>query len=77
VPLRAHVALLDPLRELDLLIGGEKLDPADRPQVQAQRVEAWLDGEVELLLSLPRFGLRLPIGVTPLADSTSIPCSIR
>ena len=50
VPLRGHVALLDPLRQRDLLGGGEQLDPADRAQVETKRVEARLDREVELRL---------------------------
>ena len=46
--LRLHVAALDPLREVDLLVGGEQRHLADLAQVEAQRVERRLDGEVEL-----------------------------
>ena len=63
-----HVALLDPLRQLDLLVGGEQLDPADRAQVEAQRVEARLDRQVELGLlraARLRLALRLLVGGEP------------
>src|SRR3712207_1515255 len=50
VLLRGHVATLDPLRELDLLGGGQELHAADRAQVQPQRVEARLDRQVDLWL---------------------------
>ena len=43
-----HVAALDPLREVDLLVGGQQRHLADLAQVEAQRVERRLDGEVEL-----------------------------
>ena len=46
--LGVHVAALDPLREAHLLLGGEQLDLPDRAQVEAQRVEAGLDRQVEL-----------------------------
>ena len=50
---------LDPLRQLDLLLGGQQLDATDRAQVQPQRVEARLDGQVELRL-LRRLRLTVP-----------------
>src|SRR5207244_11092243 len=53
------------LGEVNLLGGGEQVDAADRAQVEAQRVEARLDSEVELgLLRLPRLValLRLLVG---------------
>src|SRR4051794_40138190 len=43
-----HVAALDALGELDLLLGGQQRHAPDRAQVQAQRVEARLDREVDL-----------------------------
>ena len=46
--LRAHVAALDPLREADLLVGGEERHLADLSEVEAEAVERRLDGEVEL-----------------------------
>ena len=46
--LGAHVAALDPLRETDLLVGREQVHAADRAQVEAQRVEARLDRQVDL-----------------------------
>ena len=46
--LRGHVAALDPLGEVDLLVGGEERHLADLAQVEPQRVERGLDGEVEL-----------------------------
>jgi hypothetical protein len=48
VLLGRDVAALDPLGQFDLLRGAEQIDAADRAQVEAQRVEARLDGEVEL-----------------------------
>jgi hypothetical protein len=50
VPLGHHVPALDPPRQFDLLVGGEQLHPSDRAQVQAQRVEARLDRQVQLRL---------------------------
>ena len=51
--LSAHVALLDALRQIDLLAGGEQRHATDLTQVEAQRVEARLDGQVDLgLLAL-------------------------
>ena len=57
--LRGHVPALDPLREVDLLVRGQQRHFPDLPQVQAQRVERRLDGEVELraLLLLCQRGL--------------------
>ena len=46
--LRRHVAALDALREADFLVGGEERHLADLAQVEAEAVEARLDGEVEL-----------------------------
>ena len=46
--LRAHVAALDALGEVDLLICGQERNLADLSQVEAKRVERGLDGEVEL-----------------------------
>ena len=43
-----HVAALDALGERDLLVGGQQVDAPDRAQVQPQRVEARLDGQVDL-----------------------------
>ena len=48
LPLGQHVAALDPLRQFDLLGGGQQLDLADRAQVEAQAVEARFDRQVEL-----------------------------
>src|SRR5213075_2200780 len=48
VRLRRHVAALDALGEADFLIGGEECDLADLPEIEAEAVEARLDGEVEL-----------------------------
>ena len=44
---RRHVAALDALCEVDLLVGGEKRDLADLPQVEAQGVERRLDAQIE------------------------------
>ncbi len=46
--LRGHVAALDPLGQIDLLIGGQERHLPDLAQVQPERVERRLDGEVEL-----------------------------
>ena len=54
-----QVAALDPLRERDLALGGEQLDAADRAQVEAQRVQARLDREVDLRLARGVGRLRL------------------
>src|SRR4051794_11174282 len=48
LPLRAHVAALDPLRERHLLVGGEERHLADLAQIEAEGVERRLDCEVEL-----------------------------
>jgi hypothetical protein len=48
VGLRRHVPALDPLREVDLLVSGQQRHLADLTQVEAQRVERRLDGEIEL-----------------------------
>src|SRR6185437_4507103 len=67
--LREHVAALDPLGQADLLVGGEQRDLADLAQVEPERVEARLDGQVELgrllavegrilLRRLPRLGVQ-------------------
>ena len=42
--LRLHVAALDPLRELDLLRGGQQLVPARLAQEELQRIGRRLDG---------------------------------
>src|SRR4051794_22512289 len=49
--LGVQVAALDALRERDLAVGGQQLHAADRPQVEAQRVERGLDREVALRLA--------------------------
>jgi hypothetical protein len=64
LPLRQHVAALDPLRQLDLLGGGEQLHLADRAQVEAQRVKARLDRQVEVVL-LGLAALLLLVGADP------------
>ncbi len=46
--LRPLVAALDPLRERDLLVGREERHLADLAEVETERVERRLDGEVEL-----------------------------
>jgi hypothetical protein len=46
--LRAHLAALDPLGQADLLVGGEQRHLADLAQVEPQRVQRRLDGEVQL-----------------------------
>ena len=51
--LRGHVAALDPLRQVDLLVGGEQRHLADLAQVEPQRVERRLDREVELRRASP------------------------
>ncbi len=50
VLLGLHVTALDALGERDLELRRQQRDPADRAQVQTQRVERRLDGEVELRL---------------------------
>jgi hypothetical protein len=55
--LGGHVAALDALGERHLLLGGQQRDAADRPQVEPQRVQRRLDGEVDLRL-LAGFGRR-------------------
>jgi hypothetical protein len=65
---------LNPLRQLDLLVGGEQLDAADRAQVQAQRVEAGLDREVELGALRAR-EFRTHLSLLPKAGS-SVPESV-
>jgi hypothetical protein len=46
--LRRHVAALDALGEIDLLVGRQQRDLADLAQVEPQRVERRLDAQVEL-----------------------------
>jgi hypothetical protein len=46
--LRAHLAALDPLGEVHLLVRRQQRHLPDLAQVEPQRVEARLDGEVEL-----------------------------
>ena len=46
--LREHVAAFDPLGQIDLLVGGEERHPPDLAQVEPERVQRRLDGEVEL-----------------------------
>jgi predicted ATPase/class 3 adenylate cyclase len=46
--LRVHVAALDPLGEVDLLVGGQERHFPDLTEVEAQRVERRLHGQVEL-----------------------------
>ena len=46
--LGGHVATLDPLCQRHLLLGVEQVDATDRAQVKPQRVEARLDGEIDL-----------------------------
>ena len=53
-----HVAALDAAREDHLLLGGEQAHPPDRAQVEPQRIERRLDGQVDLDL-LTLVGLRL------------------
>ena len=53
-----HVAALDAPRQLDLLLGGEQAHAPDRAQVEPQRVERRLDGQVDLDLLA-----RLAVGV--------------
>jgi hypothetical protein len=45
--LRRHVPTLDPLREAHLLVGRQQRHPADLTQVEPERVERRLDGQVE------------------------------
>ena len=59
LPLRLHVAALDALGEVDLLVGGEQRHLADLAQVEAEGVERGLDGEVELRRHLLLFDERL------------------
>ena len=65
------------LRERHLLAGGQQVDPADRAQVEPQRVEARLDRQVDLRLlaaraALPsapaRHGRRPPAGRSLVGD---------
>ena len=56
VLLGGHVAALDALGERHLLVGGEQVHPPDRAQVEPQRVEARLDGQVDLRPSSARSG---------------------
>jgi hypothetical protein len=55
--LGAHVAALDPLGQVDLLVGGQQRHLPDLAQVEPQRVERRLDRQVEL-----RRNLRLLLG---------------
>ena len=80
VLLRIHVAPLDELRERDLLIGGEQRHLADLAQVEAQRIERRLHGEVELgnrllLLHCDRLGAGRSLCSSP--SWSSIAWSIR
>src|SRR5437016_4309118 len=45
--LRRHVAALDPLRQIDLLVGGQQRHLPDLAQVEPERVERRLDAQVE------------------------------
>ncbi len=61
-----HVAALDPLGEVDLLLGRQQADSADRAQVEPQRVEARLDRQVDLRALRRRSAARVrpfPLGV--------------
>ena len=55
----AHVAALDPLRQIDLLVGGQERHLADLAQVEPERVERRLDREIELRRVLLLFDERL------------------
>ena len=57
--LRVHVTALDPLRERDLLVGGEERHPADLAQIEPQGVERRLHREIELRRRLLVFERRL------------------
>jgi hypothetical protein len=48
LPLGRQVAALDPLRQVDLLIGRQQRHSPDLAQVKPQGVERELDGQVEL-----------------------------
>src|SRR5712691_7236257 len=48
LPLREHVAALDPLRQVHLLVGGQQRHLPDLAEIEAQRVERRLDAQVEL-----------------------------
>src|SRR5262249_49845089 len=51
-----------PLRQRDLLVGGQQIDGADRAEIETERVETRLDGQVELLLAaLPVRALLSPL----------------
>ena len=89
VGLGHHVAALDALGQLDLLLCGQQRHAPDRAQVEPQRVEAGLDGEVDLgLLGRLDAGLRAAsaaastlcaslVASRPSAPTTSMPCSSR
>ncbi len=66
--LGGHVAALDALREHDLLGGAEQRYATDCPQVQPQRVEARLDGEVELGARRGRRRVGLAARLLPVHD---------
>ena len=64
--LRRHVAALDALRKPNLLDGAQEVDPADRAQVEPQRIEARLDREVDVNFLRRPPAIRL-VGVASLA----------
>src|SRR6266567_3003803 len=53
--LRGHVAALDPLRQIDLLVGGQQRHLADLSEVQPKRIKRRLDSQVELRRALDLF----------------------
>ena len=77
--LRDHVAALDALGEVDLLVGGEQRHLADLAQVEPERVERRLDREIELRRRLLLLDERLLVGrVLCCSPSTSsMPWSMR
>jgi hypothetical protein len=46
-----QISALDPSCQRHLALGGEELNAPDGAQVEAQRIERWLDGQVELRLA--------------------------
>jgi hypothetical protein len=57
-----HVATLDAPRQRHLLLGSEQVHLSDRAQIEPQRVEARLDGEVQLgLLYMFSWGMTLDV----------------
>ena len=84
VLLGGHVAALDALGERRPPVGGEQVHAADRAQVEAQRVEARLDGQVDLRLLRrrrdPSRRRRGSVARRPACrpgDTISMPCSTR